>query len=171
MSVVPEELPADRREAVTVLYLAHRGTLVRLARVMVDDPAEAEDLVQDAYVGLYRHWRRLRTPDKALGYLRQAVIKGARSRWRHRAVVQRTPFTGPPEVPSAEDSALQYGDPALRRALTSLPYRQRQVMVLRYYLDLSEAETAATLGVSAGAVKTHAHRALTALAQRLGTPT
>jgi RNA polymerase sigma factor (sigma-70 family) len=126
---------------------------------------------------MHDSWRRLRDTDKALAYLRQAVINRARSRLRHLKVVERkTPPPMPPEsgqipgayVPSAEHGALH----ALERqhvlaALRGLPHRQREVLVLRYYADMSEAQIADAMGISAGAVKSHASRGIAALRQTM----
>jgi RNA polymerase sigma-70 factor (sigma-E family) len=150
------------------LYRDHRWSLVRLASLLLHDPADAEEVVQDAFVQTQLAWDRLRDPSKAVAYLRRAVVNGARSRLRHRRVVERfTPGLLSPG-PSPEAAAVA-GDDRRRviGALRSLPDRQRECLVLRYYLDLTEAEIAATLGISAGSVKTHAHRGLAALAARL----
>ena len=147
-------------EAVTVMYHAHYTGLVRLAAVLVGDIATAEDVVQDSFIAMHRTWWRLRDTAKALPYLRRAVINRSRSVLRHRVVVDRHLPVLVPELTSAEDSALA----VVRRssvlaALSRLPFRQREVMVLRYYADLSEAQIAATLGISRGAVKSHIARA------------
>jgi RNA polymerase sigma-70 factor (sigma-E family) len=150
------------------LYRDHRWDLVRLASLLLHDLADAEEVVQDAFVKAHVAWGRIREPDKALGYLRSIVMNGARSRLRHLQVVSRVdhPRTGLGE--SAEVAAVA-GDEHRRMIalLRSLPDRQRECLALRYYLDLPEAEIAATLGISVGSVKTHTHRGLAALATRL----
>lgn len=156
-------------EAVTVLYQTHYATLVRTAALLVGDVTTAEDVVQDSFIAIHRAWWRLRDTTSALPYLRRAVINKSRSVLRHRAVADRHPPTAPPELPSAEDSALA----AVQRssvlaALTALPVRQREVVVLRYYADLSEAQIAAALGISRGAVKSHTARAKDCLRAVLG---
>jgi RNA polymerase sigma-70 factor (sigma-E family) len=147
-------------EAVTVLYHAHYAMLVRTAALLVGDVATAEDVVQDAFIAMHRAWWRLRDPGKALPYLRRAVINRSRSVLRHRAVADRhLPQLAPP-LPSAEDSALAGMDrSSVPAALRALPARQREVVVLRYYADLSEAQIAAAMGISTGTVKAHAARA------------
>lgn len=150
------------------LYEAHRWSLVRLASLLLHDPADAEEVVQDAFVQAHLAWGRLRDPAKALPYLRSAVLNGARSRLRHRKVVERsTPGTA--RVGPSPEWAVEAGEDRqqMMAALRSLPGRQRECLVLRYYLELSEAEIAATLGISAGSVKTHSHRGLAALAARM----
>lgn len=148
------------------LYREHRVELVRLAALLVGD--EAEEVVHDAFVRTHLAWGRLRDPDRALSYLRSAVLNGARSRLRHRKVVDRTRLGRPGPGESAEATAMA-GEEHRRvvAALRSLPTRQRECLALRYYLDLSEAEIAAALRISRGSVKTHVHRGLAALAERL----
>ena len=154
----------DADEALVALYTAHYRPLVRLAALLLHDTPAAEDVVQDAFVAMHGSWRRLRDTDKAVAYLRQAVVNRARSRMRHLKVVDKHAPTPPPDAPSAEVGALG----AVQRdevmaALRRLPHRQREVLVLRYYGDLSEAQTAAAMGCSAGAVKSHTSRAMAAL--------
>ena len=153
------------------LYQEHRLSLVRLATLLLHDPVDAEEVVQDAFVQAHVAWARLRDPEKALPYLRSAVLNRARSQLRHRKVVERLEPRPAAPGPSPE-AAIEAGDDRRRllAALGTLPERQRECLVLRYYLELSETEIAATLGISAGSVKTHAHRGLAALAARLEVP-
>jgi RNA polymerase sigma-70 factor (sigma-E family) len=147
-------------EAVTALYQTHYAALVRAAALLVGDVATAEDVVQDSFIAMHRAWWRLRDTSRALPYLRRAVINKSRSVLRHRVVADRHPPMAVPELPSAEDSALAVVQRSLvLAALSALPARQREVVVLRYYADLSEAQTAAALGISTGAVKSHNARA------------
>ena len=153
-------------EAVTHLFGAHYRQLVRLAVLLLADRAVAEELVQDAYVRLHQHWSRLRDPDRALGYLRTSVVNAARSAQRHRGVADRylARWRPPPDEPSAEAGALGVLDhESVIAALRALPARQREALVLRYYLDLSESEIADAMGISRGAVKSHASRGIAAL--------
>lgn len=155
-------------EAVTRLYGAHYRPLVRLGVLLLHDTGAAEEVVQDAFVAMHGRWGRLRDPDKALAYLRAAVVNRSRSALRHRVVVAAHPPAPPDEVPSAEASALRRLErDRVLRALAALPQRQREALVLRYYGDLSEAQVAAAMGVSAGAVKSHTSRGLAALRSRL----
>lgn len=161
-------LPRDADGAVTALFRAHYGSLVRLAVLLVDDDGSAEDLVQDAFARLHRRWGRLRDEDAAYGYLRAAVVNGSRSRLRRLRTARR--YTAPHDahLPSPEGAAvLREEHEDVRAALRALPARQREVLVLRYWSDLSEADIAATLGISRGAVKSHASRGVAAVAHRL----
>jgi RNA polymerase sigma-70 factor (sigma-E family) len=164
-----QDRPGPRDLDLRDLYREHRSALVRLAALLVGD--EAEEVVHDAFVRTHLAWDRLRDSERALSYLRSAVLNGARSRLRHLRVVERTVLTPPGAGPSAESAALA-GEEHRRviATLRSLPGRQKECLALRYYLDLSEAEIAAALGISPGSVKTHVHRGLAALAERLEEP-
>ena len=154
----------DADTAVEELYAAHYRRLVRLSVLLVRDLETAEEVVQDAFVAMHDRWRRLRDPDLALAYLRQAVVNRSRSVLRHRAVVDKHRPNPPPGMPSAEYGALvRLERSAVVAALRKLPARQREAIVLRYYADFSEAEVAAAMGISRGAVKSHTARAIAAL--------
>jgi len=134
--------------------------------LLVDDKETAEDVVMDAFVGLRMRWRVLRDPQDAFRYLRSSVLNGARSKLRRRRVQRLVdrPRRLEPD-PSAESVALErHKQATLTAAVRLLPQRQREVIVLRFYLDMSEAEIADTLGISTGSVKSHASRAIRALA-------
>lgn len=149
---------------VTELYSVHFRALVRMAELLVSDKPTAEEVVQDAFVAMHGSWQRLGDAEKALGYLRQAVVNRSRSVLRHRTVVDKNPQKTPPDMPSAEHEALALLErQAVVAALRGLPDRQREVIVLRYYADLSEAETASVMGVSRGAVKSHLARGMATL--------
>ena len=164
-------LPRDADGAVTALFRAHYASLVRLAVLLVDDDGSAEDLVQDAFARLHRRWGRLRDEDAAYGYLRTCVVNGSRSRLRRLRTARRYVAPHSPDDPSPEGHAiLREEHAAVRAALRELPARQREVLVLRYWSDLSEAEIAGTLGISRGAVKSHASRGLAALTRSLEGP-
>ena len=150
--------------AVRELYEGHYVRLVRLAVLLIGDVGRAEEIVQDAFVDLVARWRTIRDPGAAASYLRTCVANGARSHLRHRAVVNRQPVRQPSEVNSAETEALvQIEHERVLSLLSNLPGRQREVLVLRYYGQLSEAEIATTLGISRGSVKTHSSRGLRSL--------
>lgn len=154
----------DSEEAVRVLYSLHYQSLVRLAAILVRDVATAEEVVQDAFVAMHGAWVRLRETDKALSYLRQSVVNRSRSVLRHRAVVDKYAPKPPPDAPSAEQGAItQLERYAVVAALRTLPTRQREALVLRYYADLSEAQIANAMGISRGAVKSHTARGMSAL--------
>ena len=150
--------------AVEQLYAAHYRQLVRLSVLLLRDQGAAEEVVQDAFVAMHGRWHTLEEPHRALAYLRQTVVNRSRSVLRHRGVQARHPQQPPADVPGADASALA----AERRrsvldALQKLSERQREVLVLRYYLDLDEAAIADQLGISRGAVKSHASRGAAAL--------
>ncbi len=161
----------DADTAVEELYAAHYRRLVRLSVLLVRDVETAEEVVQDSFVAMHDRWRRLRDPDHGLAYLRQAVVNRSRSELRHRGVQAKhadtaATSTGPlhQERPGADEDAIaSERRAAVLDALRTLPDRQREVLALRYYLDLSEADIASTLGISPGAVKTHASRGVAAL--------
>jgi RNA polymerase sigma-70 factor (sigma-E family) len=150
--------------AITQLYGAHYRPLVRLAALLVHDIATAEEVVQDSFVALHSGLHRLRDGEKALAYLRAAVLNRSRSVLRHRVVVDRNAPKPVPDMPSAEHGALALLErSAVVAALRRLPVRQREVVVLRFYADLSEAQIASTMGITRGAVKSHTARAMAAL--------
>jgi len=154
----------DADTAVTVLYAAHWRRLVGLALLLVKDRASAEEVVQDAFVALHRRWGRLDDQASAVAYLRQSVVNGARDVLRHREVEDRRRPLPDPEPEGPEERAVRSAEHrTVLAALDALPTRQREVLVLRYHGDLSEQDIAESLGISRGAVKTHAHRGLAAL--------
>jgi len=166
--------------ALTQLYAAHWLSLVRLSWLLVRDQQVAEETVQEAFVAMHSRWSQLRDQDLALAYVRRCVVNRSRSVLRHRTVEDRylraetsaRTAHGTTTEPSAETRALEHatGD-RLVAALGRLPRRQREVLTLRYYLDLSEAQIADALSISAGSVKAHAHRGLTGLRSDVeGTP-
>jgi RNA polymerase sigma-70 factor (sigma-E family) len=160
---------ADADVAVEQLYAAHWRQLVRLSVLLVHDQASAEDVVQDAFVAMHGKWSRLRDPDKALAYLRQAVVNRSRSALRHTAVVERHARTASPGDLVVDGSTTSGARrDAVRGALLDLSDRQREVLVLQHYLDWSEAQVADALGITRGAVKAHAHRGRAALRDVLG---
>ena len=164
VSVMRAAVTWDADEAITQIYTAHYRSLVRLSALLVRDVQVAEELVQDSFIAMHGSWRRLRDPDRALAYLRQSVVNRSRSWLRHRAVGEKHAPRPMPDAPSAEDGAMgALEHQAVMAALRSLPERQREVLILRYYADLSEAEIADALGVSRGAVKSHASRGLAAV--------
>jgi RNA polymerase sigma-70 factor (sigma-E family) len=163
---VRPEWSADR--AVIELYSQHYRALVRLAALLVRDTPTAEEVVQDSFVAMSGGWQRLRDTEKALAYLRQAVVNRSRSVLRHRTVVDKNLQKAPPDMPSAEHGALVLLErSAVVAALRGLPDRQREALVLRYYADLSEAEIATAMGISRGAVKSHTARGMSALRNAL----
>lgn len=151
-------------EAITQVYTAHYRSLVRLSALLVRDVSAAEEIVQDSFIAMHGSWRRLRDPDRALAYLRQSVVNRSRSWLRHKAVTEKHQPHPMPNAASAEHDAMgALEQQAVIAALRRLPERQREVLVLRYYADLSEADIADALGVSRGAVKSHASRGIAAV--------
>jgi RNA polymerase sigma-70 factor (sigma-E family) len=150
--------------AVSALYAERYRSLVRLATLLVDDMATAEEVVQDSFIAIHANWRRLQDIDKAAGYLRQCVVNRSHSVLRHRGVVNRNVQQPLPDVPSAEEEAIKLlNRSAVITALQELPTRQRQALVLRYYAGLSEAQIASTMGITRGAVKRYVSRAMSSL--------
>jgi RNA polymerase sigma-70 factor (sigma-E family) len=154
----------DADRAVAALYRTHYRSLVRLAALLLRDVSTAEEVVQDSFVAMHGSWRRLGDSDEALSYLRQSVVNRSRSVLRHRMVVDRNVPKPAPDMPGGEQEYISKLErSALISALRTLPARQREVLVLRYYGDLSEAQIAATMGISRGAVKSHAAQAMSSL--------
>lgn len=154
----------DASEVVTEIYRDHYNQLVRLAVMLVHDVQTAEEVVQDAFEAMHLAWRRLRESEKALSYLRQAIVNKSRSVLRHRKVVEMHAPKPAPDEQSAEHAALTLIErSAVTSALRTLPVRQREAVVLRYYGDFSEADIATAMGISRGAVKSHTARAMAAL--------
>jgi RNA polymerase sigma-70 factor (sigma-E family) len=150
--------PDAAAEAVTWIYKAHLLSLTRLAHVMLGDRAAAEDVVQEAFCGLYRRWHHLADTGKAVSYLRSSVLNGCRSAMRRRA--RAGADREPPPAASAESAVMAREDRReIMRAIRQLPPRQREVLVLRYYLDLSDADIAAVMGIGASSVRSAARRA------------
>lgn len=156
---IPEQIRAARAErdtcyTVITLYQMHYRSLVRLAALLVADLDTAEDIVQDSFAAVHGTWPALPDTDTALCYLRRSVVRRSRSASRRR----RAAGTGAPDQGSAIVSALR-----------ALPARQREVLVLRYFADLPEAEIASVTGMSAAAVKSRTVRAMSSLRAELRT--
>jgi RNA polymerase sigma-70 factor (sigma-E family) len=166
-----EPAPVRDTAGVERLYRAQRLSMVRLALLLVDDRETAEDVAQDAFAALHRQWTTLASDEAALAYLRRCVVNGARSVLRRRRTVRQHP---------APDEASLTADGADRRvllaeehreviaALWRLPTRQREVIVLRYWSEMTEPQVATALGISVGAVKSMASRGRDAIAASLG---
>jgi RNA polymerase sigma-70 factor (sigma-E family) len=172
-SAAPRHPAADAEAAVTELYQAHALGLTRLAHVMLGDRTGAEDVVQEAFDGLYRHWDRLKDTRKAPQYLRSSVLNGCRTelrRGRRRGARLRYDAADSAEPPAggaeqSAEAAVMAGEDRreVLAAITRLPNRQREVLVLRYYLDEPDADIASSLGITAGTVRSTLHRALASL--------
>jgi RNA polymerase sigma-70 factor (sigma-E family) len=166
---------ASRRDAadlgVAELFRTHRLAMVRLALLLVDDRETAEDVAQDAFAALHRRWGSLSSEDAAIGYLRTCVLNGSRSVLRRRRTVRRNPQRDEQTLTSeAADSHTLLAEEhrEVIAAIRRLPDRQREVILLRYWSELTEPQIAATLGISIGAVKSTASRGRDAIATMLG---
>jgi RNA polymerase sigma-70 factor (sigma-E family) len=185
---VREQIPAARAErdvpeagaerdaghAVTTLYQMHYRSLVRLAALLVSDLATAEDIVQDSFAAVHGRWHALPDTDAALCYLRRSVIHRSRSASRHQRPAPGLPGAADlPGVPGLAGAGPEAGIPlqgsAVVSALRALPARQREVLVLRYFADLPEAEIVSATGRSAAAVKSDIARAMSSLRAELRT--
>jgi len=158
---------SDRAAAVSALYAGHALGLIRLAHIMLGNRQAAEDVVQEAFLGLYRRWPYLNEQAKALGYVRSSVLNGCRSVLRRRPTTVLDDVHGRPET-SAESAVLTADErQEIIRALRCLPDRQREVLVLRYYLDLPDDQIAAAMRIGQSTVRSAAHRGLAALRRAL----
>ena len=184
MDIADTRVPPDAAASVTALYAEHALGLVRLAVVVTGDRAAAEDIVQDAFLGLYRRWDRLPDMTAPLAYLRVSVMNGCRTALRRRSRLGSWPGAGsggdlddealagpggPPRLADSAEASALLGEEqrVVAAALRKLPRRQREAVVLRYYLDLSVEETAQVMGVSPGTVKSATHRGLAAVGRTL----
>ncbi len=154
------EIPLPRRLSLPELYDQHYRTMVKLASMYVDDTATAEEVVQDSFVKLVSGSYRIEDA-RQVAYLRQMVLNGARSTLRKRKVRRNYNPDDPGTAPSAEVGGVASAErDRVLSAIRKLPKNQSNVILLRYYLDLSEGEIADTLGIARGSVKSHAHRGL-----------
>ena len=153
-------------ESLAEVFRCNRPELVRLGAFILGDRPAAEDVVQDVFLRMHQRGGRLADLDDPLPYLRGAVVNGCRSVLRRRLLIRRAAGKDQPCPPlSAEEAMLLSEDRRqVLAALARLPARRHEVLVLRYYAGLSEAEIAVTLGISAGTVKSTAARGLAALA-------
>jgi RNA polymerase sigma-70 factor (sigma-E family) len=154
----------DADHAVTVLYVTCYQALVRMAALLVQDLATAEEIVQESFVAVHAAWRRRPDADYALSYLRRSVVDRSRVALRQRVVVDKLAPRLPPDLPGDLDEAsIEVERSAFISALWTLPARQREVVVLRYFADLPETEVASATGISQAAVKAQAARAMSSL--------
>lgn len=172
--LVPHVAPAPMmgaardREGYADVFRAHHDGALRLAYLLCGDPHRAEEAVAEAFAKVWPHWKRGRVADER-AYLRRAVVNELRSRARRRAIedreTDRRKATGRGDSFGQEQALDRHG---LLLALAELPGRQRAVIVLRFYEDLTEAATAETLGMRLGTVKSQTSRGLTRLREILG---
>jgi RNA polymerase sigma-70 factor (sigma-E family) len=139
--------------------------MLRMATALVDDPGTAEDVVQDAFVGLYRRWEAIREPAAAARYVRVSVVNGARSVLRRRLTArEHTRAVSEDNGEAADTTVLVSAEQdTVHRAFARLPGRQREVLILRYVAELSDPEIAAATGLSLGGVRSASSRGLGAL--------
>ena len=160
--------PPDVEALVRTLYVEHAASLVRMARLFVDDRNAAEDLVQEAFIRLARHAHRIQDESKAAAYLRSIVLNLARDHNRRGLVsLRHRPPADAVQATTEDEVVLRDDQRQVIDALRELPLRQRDCVVLRYYFDSGVPEIAETLGISPNSVKTHLKRGLVALERRL----
>jgi RNA polymerase sigma-70 factor (sigma-E family) len=160
--------PAGADRAVTALYLTHYRPMVRIAALLVQDLPTAEEIVQDSFVAVHAAWRRLPDADHALSYLRRTVVDRSRAALRQHVAVDKLAPGLAPDLPSSPgEETIEVERSAFISALWTLPPRQREVVVLRYFADLPETQVASATGISAGAVRAHAARAMSSLRAEL----
>lgn len=165
-ATLPTSSPMHQLE---LLHARHYVALVRLAVALVDRLETAEDIVQEAFLQLFRNWSRLRDTGAADAYLRRAVVNRSRDELRARRVRRAHSPRRLIPVPSSEEQVfLAERERLLLNALKALPHKQREVLALRYFVGLSERETAAVVGRPLGTVKSAAHRGIAALREALG---
>ena len=162
-------MPSDSAdEAIAALFQEHARSLVRLARLFADDRNAAEDLVQEAFIRLRRSFHRIEKPGADVAYLRSIVLNLARDHNRRGLMSLRHRMPEEESRLSAEDRIVVGEDQQqVIDALQALPLRQRDCLVLRYYMDLSIPDIASTLGISVNSVKTHLQRGMAVLEARL----
>ncbi|MER7457244.1 SigE family RNA polymerase sigma factor [Micromonospora sp. NPDC126480] len=159
-----------REEEFREFVAARSGALLRTAYLLTGDWATAEDLLQTALTKTYLAWKRLGGIEAVEPYARRVMINTSTSWWRRRWHGER-PTEVLPERAGADEIERQLDRDLLWRHLKALPTRQRAVLVLRFYEDMSEAQTAALLDISPGTVKSQTSRALTTLRKRMGVDT
>ncbi|NBM20515.1 SigE family RNA polymerase sigma factor [Streptomyces sp. GC420] len=155
----------------TETYRAHYRSLLGLAALLLDDTASCEDVVQEAFIRVHSARKRVRDPEKTLAYLRQTVVNLSRSALRRRILGLKLLSKPMPDMASAEEGAYdQLERDALIKAMKGLQRRQREVLVLRYFADMTEAQVAETLGISLGSVKAYGSRGIAALRVAMEAP-
>ena len=167
-AVWPVVVRSDARAAVAALFAEHQLALVRLAVVMLGDVETAEDVVQDAFEKLQAGWHRLRDKERSLAYARSAVLNGCRNVHRRSAIARKHSGAGAQHDAAQPDAVQALADGAeLMAAIRALPRRQREVLVLRFYLDLDVAEVAELLRIGPSSVRSSSARALAQLARSI----
>ncbi|MBD0712070.1 MULTISPECIES: SigE family RNA polymerase sigma factor [unclassified Streptomyces] len=153
----------------TETYRAHYRSLLGLAALLLDDTASCEDVVQEAFIRVHSARKRVREPEKTLAYLRQTVVNLSRSALRRRILGLKLLSKPMPDMASAEEGAYdQLEREDLIKAMKGLQRRQREVLALRYFSDMTEAQVAEALGISLGSVKAYGSRGIAALRVAMG---
>ncbi|MEV5873547.1 SigE family RNA polymerase sigma factor [Streptomyces sp. NPDC052101] len=168
---VATEAAGTTVDHLTETYRAHYRSLLGLAALLLDDTASCEDVVQEAFIRVHSARKRVRDPEKTLAYLRQTVVNLSRSTLRRRIIGLKLLSKPMPDMASAEEGAydrLERRD--LIKAMKGLQRRQREVLVLRYFADMTEAQVAETLGISLGSVKAYGSRGIAALRVAMEAP-
>ncbi|MET9448110.1 SigE family RNA polymerase sigma factor [Streptomyces cinerochromogenes] len=161
---VATEAAGTTVDHLTETYRAHYRSLLGLAALLLDDTASCEDVVQEAFIRVHSARKRVRDPEKTLAYLRQTVVNLSRSTLRRRILGLKLLSKPMPDMASAEEGAYdQLERRDLIKAMKGLQRRQREVLVLRYFADMTEAQVAETLGISLGSVKAYGSRGIAAL--------
>lgn len=161
---VPEIVAGTTVDHLTATYQAHYRSLLGLAALLLDDTASCEDVVQEAFIRVHSARNRVRDREKTLAYLRQTVVNLSRSALRRRILGLKLLSKPMPDMASAEEGAYdQLERDDLIKAMRGLQRRQREVLVLRYFADMTESQVAETLGISLGSVKAYGSRGIAAL--------
>ncbi|MEU7180860.1 SigE family RNA polymerase sigma factor [Streptomyces kasugaensis] len=179
----PAQIPSQRGDTdeamaagttvdhLTETYRAHYRSLLGLAALLLDDTASCEDVVQEAFIRVHSARGRVRDPEKTLAYLRQTVVNLSRSALRRRILGLKLLSKPMPDMASAEEGAYDLLErDQLIQAMRGLQRRQREVLVLRYFADMTEAQVAQTLGISLGSVKAYGSRGIAALRVAMEAP-
>ncbi|MGW7523222.1 SigE family RNA polymerase sigma factor [Streptomyces sp. NPDC054783] len=165
------EVAGTTVDHLTETYRAHYRSLLGLAALLLDDTASCEDVVQEAFIRVHSARKRVRDPEKTLAYLRQTVVNLSRSTLRRRILGLKLLSKPMPDMASAEEGAYdQLERRDLIKAMKGLQRRQREVLVLRYFADMTEAQVAETLGISLGSVKAYGSRGIAALRVAMEAP-
>jgi RNA polymerase sigma-70 factor (sigma-E family) len=155
----------------TETYRQHYRSLLGLAALLLDDTASCEDVVQEAFIRVHSARKRVKDPEKTLAYLRQTVVNLSRSALRRRITGLKLLSKPMPDMASAEEGAYeQLERDQLIKAMRGLQRRQREVLVLRYFADMTETQVAESLGISLGSVKAYGSRGIAALRIAMGAP-
>ena len=167
ISQVAKQTDASEHGALGELYIRHAPEGIRLAYLLTGDRALAEDLVQEAFARFVGRLHYLRDPDAFGSYLRRTIVNLSRSHFRH-AKVERAYIERLAGTPAPRGGSIEELDEAMHEALLSLPQRQRAAIVLRFYEDLTDGQTAEVMRCRPGTVRSLVSRGMTTLRSELG---